>query len=129
MKQPFSLLFLFFLTLLYSSNISANEITQQQAFGQISKLFENKDVDYYIISPKDNIENDEWLFFIDAVPYALWEHDCYVVTYPKNTSDQNPQIKQMLLSSPPEDYNYIPYNVKKRERLYIYIYIIFSLYI
>ncbi len=115
MKQPFSLLFLFFLTLLYSSNISANEITQQQAFGQISKLFENKDVDYYIISPKDNIENDEWLFFIDAVPYALWEHDCYVVTYPKNTSDQNPQIKQMLLSSPPEDCNYIPYNVKKRD--------------
>ncbi|MDE7125703.1 MAG: caspase family protein, partial [Muribaculaceae bacterium] len=92
------------------------EISQQRAFQEVSKLFEGKDVDYYSITPSGGSSTSEWLFFVDAMPDALWSHPCYVVSYPKNisTSEIAPAPQSQELSFPPEEYDYQPYQVKDR---------------
>lgn len=98
-----------------SAQITA--VTQQQAFEQVSKLFEDRDVDYYTATSKTNPEEDLWVFFVDANPMAMWEHECYLVYVPKTSAV--PLDKDSIIcierKMPPSDYTRDPYLVKQRE--------------
>ena len=89
--------------------INAEEVSQQQAFEIVSKLFEGQGVDYYTITAKDNSDIDKWMFFIDMIPSALWSHPCYVVKYPKTGHVQEDAFEKAQYSFPPEEYEYTPY--------------------
>lgn len=101
----------------FALNASAQTtaVTQQQAFEQVSKLFEGRDVDYYELTPVNTSDQKDWIFFVDAMPIALWSHECYVVTYPKEYPSRakcTPKSEQ--LNFPPEGYNYKAYKVIDR---------------
>lgn len=91
--------------------INAEEVSQQQAFEIVSKLFEGQGVDYYTITAKDNSDIDKWMFFIDMIPSALWSHPCYVVKYPKTGHVQEDAFEKAQYSFPPEEYEYTPYQI------------------
>jgi len=110
MKRLFTLTLLTIISFSFV-NISAEEVSQRQAFEIISQQFDEQNVDYYSITAKDSVNSDKWMFFVDALPQALWEHTCYVVSYPKNTSTSGTAIDKIKYSFPPEEYEYTPYQL------------------
>ncbi len=116
-KQVLFIVTLMSLVLTIRAGAQTTEISQQEAFNQVSKLFEGRDVDYYSATLKTSGgDNNSWTFFVDANPMALWEHECYIVHIPKNISrgESENNINSEELSSPPEEYDIDPYVIKNR---------------
>ncbi len=90
-------------------------VLQEEAFEKVCDMFIDQDVDIYSAVNKDGIESDEWIFFIDAVPLAYWEHQCYIIKYAKSHPLGATNTYELeSLQYPPEQYNYTPLLVKDR---------------
>ncbi|WP_302318434.1 C13 family peptidase [uncultured Duncaniella sp.] len=112
MKRLFNLLTLVLFALLaLESSMQANDRTQEDAFKIVAEMFKDRDVDYYSATLKENPDNSIWTFFVDANPMALWEHECYLVNVPQDSSEE---ITKQLLAMPPFEYERKAYSVKQR---------------
>ena len=60
-----------------------HEVTRDNALTIAQRQFQGQDVDYYISS---NTAAQVWRIFVDAEPMKGWQHDCYVLTIPKQTT-------------------------------------------
>lgn len=87
-------------------------ISQQDALTIAQLQFRDKDVDYFIL--EENNQNS-WTIFVDAEPMKGWEHDCYLLSIPKETeTDMYFVIPQKLQLRKPPSGNYVPLCVKNR---------------
>ncbi len=80
---------------------SSTAISKEEALALAQKEFQGQDVDYFLL--KDD-NTTTWTIFVDAEPMKGWEHDCYLITIPK---DKGPKagiinISKTLLQLPPE---------------------------
>ncbi|MDE7402095.1 MAG: C13 family peptidase [Muribaculaceae bacterium] len=84
--------------------IQAYPVSKGNAINTVKNHFAGRDVDYYI--QKDG-SPDEWVFFVDAEPMKGWEHECYRVTVPRNTTSLfsiNISSITTLKTPPPGDF-------------------------
>ncbi len=111
-----SIVALMCLLLTYKAGAQTTEISQQEAFNQVSKLFEGRDVDYYIAEKEKTDDSTKWVFFIDADPNAFWGHECYLVHVPRIVEDASQEIPVLSqeFDFPPKEYIRKPYLVKER---------------
>lgn len=90
----------------------------KKAFELVKYRFRSQDVDYYYLDADTHFSmSNVWTFFVDAEPMKGWEHECYIVTVPKNLNPQTEnyrKIKCTKMSLPPSDQLFIPINPKNR---------------
>lgn len=90
-----------------------HSVSIDDALSIVQRQFQGRDVDYFI--RQDN-NSSVWTFFVDAEPMKGWEHECYLLTVPKNAitsiNTMKPSRKK-LLKLPPSG-NYFPLLVKNR---------------
>lgn len=113
---------IFLVMLLCSAYVSAYAIveegpertlTKDDALEIAQKVFRGKDVDYFILDD-DTLQN--WAIFVDAEPMKGWEHECYLLGFPKKTTfvyNENVVVSRVRLSIPPTG-NFVPLLVKNR---------------
>lgn len=78
------------------------------------KEFPGLDADYYFIE-KENDTSLYWEVFVDAEPMRGWEHQCYIVSLPKQLgSSGTVRLKKKSLTLPPQGVNLIPIENKNR---------------
>lgn len=90
-----------------------NSVSKDDALAIAQRQFQGKDVDYFILESSSTIN---WTVFVDAEPMKGWEHDCYVLTIPKNISTSLSSAiptRKVLRRLPPAG-NYVPLSVKNR---------------
>lgn len=83
------ILLILFFCLVYSLNCWGQttrqyEISETDALNIVTRTFEGKDYDYYLIS--DNLSKEFWTILVDAEPLKGWEHQCYIVQILKKSS-------------------------------------------
>ncbi|MDE6126750.1 MAG: hypothetical protein K2G30_07330, partial [Muribaculaceae bacterium] len=91
--------------------LQCHGITKNEALEVVKNLYQGYDCDYYHINDH---ATDVWTFFVDAEPLKGWEHDCYVVTIPKNAVNKalvDPQIQKLKM---PPSLNMTPAEVINR---------------
>lgn len=88
-------------------------ISESMALLYAQKEFEGKDVDYYLITELDF--HKDWTIFVDAEPMKGWEHECYLLTIPKQFDGLPSELipQKQLLKLPP-DVDMKPLLVKNR---------------
>ena len=88
-------------------------VSREDALSIVQREFHGRDVDYYILQENTRAT---WTIFVDAEPMKGWEHECYLLTVPKNAitsiNTMKPSRKK-LLKLPPSG-NYVPLLVKNR---------------
>lgn len=86
MKHLRSLISLFMFVTLGFSTTKAEEIkefSREDAFNLVKQHFPGSDTNFFVILENGN---DDWCFFVDSYPMLGWEHDCYTVYVPKDSS-------------------------------------------
>lgn len=97
--------------------VQARTITQAEALEIAQQQFQDRDVDYYIQESGKLVGMNmggEWKIFVDAEPMKGWEHDCYLLTIPKNVLTDIVPVSTTPLTLPPSSGNYVPLLVTNR---------------
>lgn len=122
----------FVLLLFLSGIVTANaagislQVTLEEALELVKTQYSDEGVDIFLCknmsdynpdSPTFN-PNSKWTFFVDLHPYAGWGHEAYLVRINKKgplmLSDPNKCMTKTLLSSPPDNDEFIRMSGKKQ---------------
>ena len=92
---------LFYLFSFGAITLQGTTLTPTDALDSAKKLFTGKPADYY---SSDSPTADSLIIFVDAQPSMNWEHECYVLKYPKQfegaVESISPEVTRQNL--PPE---------------------------
>lgn len=82
------------------------------AFQSVKDEFSGRDVDYYLRMDRSY---DTWTFFVDAAPMQGWEHECYLVTFPKcEDNGMLLQLSKIAMRRPPSTGEFVKLEPKNR---------------
>lgn len=114
MKAKFIFLSLLIYCVFSSTALAqTHSVSTAEALAIAQRQFQGNDVDYFILQDNDQ---KAWTIFVDAEPMKGWEHECYVLTIPKNITtsvDVAVPSSKELRKLPPSG-NYAPLLVKHR---------------
>lgn len=114
MRAKLTLLSLLMCCILSSAAFAqTHSVSKAEALTIAQRQFQGKDVDYFIL--QDNSQT-AWTIFVDAEPMKGWEHECYVLTVPKNiTTSVNAAVPSSKVERKlPPSGNFAPLSVKNR---------------
>lgn len=81
---------------------AAREVPLTEALACVQSHFADRDVDYFLVG-QESVDSDVWKIFVDADPYAGWEHEAYIVTVARTTSEDAPVLSISRMNMPPND--------------------------
>ena len=114
MKRKISLICLL-LCCLFSieAHAQTQSVSKSDALTIVQRQFQGRDVDYLI---RQDSNATSWTIFVDAEPMKGWEHECYILTVPKNitTSVDDAVPSSKVQRKLPPSGNYVPLSVKNR---------------
>lgn len=114
MRAKHTLLSLLMCCILSSAAFAqTHSVSKAEALTIAQRQFQGRDVDYFIL--QDNSQT-AWTIFVDAEPMKGWEHECYVLTVPKNiTTSVNAAVPSSKVERKlPPSGNFAPLSVKNR---------------
>lgn len=88
-------------------------VSKAEALTIAQRQFQGKDVDYFI---RQDDSQAAWTIFVDAEPMKGWEHECYILSIPKNVTTSVNEVvpSRMTKRNLPPSGNYVPLSVKNR---------------
>lgn len=103
---------------IFSQNVAAREISITEALACAQSQFDDRDVDYFLVE-QESTDSDVWKIFVDANPYAGWEHEAYILTVYK-VSETGNQIKSVIPVKMPPSGTLTALNVNHRKDGVVY---------